>query len=214
MAQSSWLLEQDGADEADARMASSGKMPTTLVRRLISLLSRSSGLVEADLAPVRCREGGEGEDVGLGLVEDASARLGNCVVEDRATTSCSWCGHVLGVGLGEDRADGRRRPCPSTLGATVPSRLRIRWTLQRCQLAPDEHRAIDGLQAGVGVGDHQAAPRAGRGPSGRAGTPSRTPRPRCRRHQRRAPHGPRCAVTPVATTTARDTIRWLLRALT
>ena len=48
--------------------ASLGKMPTTSVRRLISPLSRSSGLVECSLARCCWREGHVGQHVGLGLV--------------------------------------------------------------------------------------------------------------------------------------------------
>jgi hypothetical protein len=40
-----------------------GKMSTTSVRRLISLFSRSSGLFDQDLPPVRDGEGGESKDV-------------------------------------------------------------------------------------------------------------------------------------------------------
>ena len=50
-------------------MASSlGKMATTSVRRLISPLRRSSGLVECSCAPVVLGEGHVGEHVVLGLV--------------------------------------------------------------------------------------------------------------------------------------------------
>ena len=48
------LLEQERADEPDDR-GSLGKMPTTSVRRLISALSLSSGLVEAIC--LRCARG-------------------------------------------------------------------------------------------------------------------------------------------------------------
>ena len=48
--------------------ASSGKMPMTVERLLISLWTRSSGLVEAIL-PQWAREGGVGGDVGFGVSE-------------------------------------------------------------------------------------------------------------------------------------------------
>jgi len=47
----------------------SGKIPTTSVRRRISRLRRSLGLLDPDLAPDLFGEGGEGEDVGAGGVE-------------------------------------------------------------------------------------------------------------------------------------------------
>ena len=47
-----------------------GKMPTTLVRRLISALSRSSGLVRVDLHAMRLREAHEGEHVGFGIIHE------------------------------------------------------------------------------------------------------------------------------------------------
>jgi hypothetical protein len=43
------------------------KMPTTSVRRLISLFSRSNGFVGPDLPPVRDGEGGESKDVRASL---------------------------------------------------------------------------------------------------------------------------------------------------
>ena len=66
--------------------ASLGKMPTTSVRRLISPLSRSSGLVECSLARCCCREGHVGQHVGLGLVHEAGelGQLRPELVGDRA----------------------------------------------------------------------------------------------------------------------------------
>ena len=49
--------------------ASLGKLPTTSVRRPISRLTCSSGLVRAQLAPVGGGEGGEGQQVLLGVLE-------------------------------------------------------------------------------------------------------------------------------------------------
>jgi len=54
-----------------ATAASSGKIPTTSLRRLISLLRRSSGFVLCSLARCRAGLGWEvhvGENVGFGIV--------------------------------------------------------------------------------------------------------------------------------------------------
>ena len=69
--------------------ASLGKMPTTSVRRLISPLRRSSGLVECSLA--RCAAGKRhvGEHVGLGLVHQGGelGQLGPELVGDAGATA-------------------------------------------------------------------------------------------------------------------------------
>ncbi len=89
-----------------------GKTPTTSVRRLISLFSRSSGLVDqiffqwpiGKLLPVADREGGEGEQVVLGLPQH---RLDlQKLTAEHAGDDVELGAHVLGVGLGEDRPDG------------------------------------------------------------------------------------------------------------
>ena len=72
-------------------MASSlGKMPTTSVRRLISPLSRSSGLVECSLAPMLLREGHVGQHVGLGLIHEGGElrQLGAQLIGDRCAIAC------------------------------------------------------------------------------------------------------------------------------
>jgi hypothetical protein len=64
-------------------MASSlGKIPTTLVLRLISPLGRSMGLVE--LVPVLLGQAHEGEDIDFGLVEQVCelGQLGAQLVGD------------------------------------------------------------------------------------------------------------------------------------
>ena len=92
--------------------ASLGKMPTTSVRRLISPLSRSSGLVECSLVAVGGREGHVGQDVGLGLVEEAGelGQLGPQLIGDPAPLGLGGVGVVLGEGgadEGRDHAAGR-----------------------------------------------------------------------------------------------------------
>src|SRR3954451_19846811 len=51
------------------RLRSSGKMPTTSVRRPTSRLNRSSGLVERSLRQCELGKGVEGEDAALGVLE-------------------------------------------------------------------------------------------------------------------------------------------------
>src|SRR6266852_6206226 len=77
------------------RLARLGKMPTTAVRRLISLLSRSSGLVE---------------QVGLGIGQQLGdgREPWSDALDD---TTRLFPGGAL-VGLFEDRADGRRDHAP------------------------------------------------------------------------------------------------------
>ena len=50
--------------------ARSGKMPSTSLRRRMSRLRRTKGLLDRDPAPDLFGEGGEGEDVGACLVEE------------------------------------------------------------------------------------------------------------------------------------------------
>jgi hypothetical protein len=81
-------------------------MPTTSVRRPISRLKRSSGLVDLELAPVVGRERVEGEDFLLGLLEQRrdlahpALKLGDGGGEPVA--------RLLSGGGVEDRADQRR----------------------------------------------------------------------------------------------------------
>ena len=80
--------------------ASLGKMPTTSVRRLISPLRRSSGLVECSLARCCGREGHVGQHVGLGLVHECGelGQLGAELVGDPAPLRLGGLGVVLGEG--------------------------------------------------------------------------------------------------------------------
>ena len=115
-------------------MASSlGKMPTTSVRRLISPLRRSSGLVRVQLGAVLRREGHVGQHVGLGLVHEGGelGHLGPELVGDRCATArlaasaSSWAKAVA------MKAETTRRP----LLPAWASALRMKWTRQRCQVA-------------------------------------------------------------------------------
>ena len=89
-------------------MASSlGKMPTTSVRRLISPLTRSSGLVECSLTRCWGCETHVGEDVVLGGLHqhrqlgDGRAEL----VGDLAPLHLGGVGGVLGEGGGDESRD-------------------------------------------------------------------------------------------------------------
>ena len=81
-----------------------GRCPTTRARRLISLLTRSSGLVDQifDQWP---GEGGEGEHLGLGVVHQRAdlGERGGELVADLSQVAAT----VGGVGLGEDGAEHR-----------------------------------------------------------------------------------------------------------
>ena len=87
--------------------ASLGKMPTTSVRRLISPLTRSSGLVEWILARCSLGKAHVGEHVLLGLVQQRGelGQLGPDLVGDLAPLGLGGVGMVLGEGGGDE---GRR----------------------------------------------------------------------------------------------------------
>ena len=80
-----------------------GKMPTTLVRRLISPLRRSSGFGRMQLLAVLPGEAHVGEDVVLGLVHEGGElwRLGPELVGDQAPL----CGGTVGIVLGKRGCD-------------------------------------------------------------------------------------------------------------
>ena len=85
--------------------AAFGKIPTTRLRRLISLLTRSSGLVDQILRQWAFGKRGEREDLGLRLVHqrtDLGERGGELVAD-----FVPGVADGLGVGLGEDRAEHR-----------------------------------------------------------------------------------------------------------
>ena len=100
--------------------ASFGKMPTTLVRRLISAFTRSSGFVDQIFGPVRDREGGEGEEVLVG-VDEHVGDVGELELE-RGGDLVELVGDVVPVGLGEDRADRRGDHLGLGLAAPWPAR--------------------------------------------------------------------------------------------
>jgi hypothetical protein len=79
-----------------------GKIPTTSVRRRISLFSRSLGVVRPDLAPDLVRIAGEGQQLLAGRLQ-MRRRVGVLHrerVDDPVELRC----HGVGVGLVEDRA--------------------------------------------------------------------------------------------------------------
>ena len=89
-------------------MASSlGKMPTTSVRRLISPLSRSKGLVLCSLGAMLGGEGHIGEHIGLGFVHERGELCGlrPDVVGDEAPLPLGRLGVVLGEGGGDEGRD-------------------------------------------------------------------------------------------------------------
>ena len=88
------------------RLRSSGKIPTTSVRRAISRLKRSSGLVP-ELAPVVGREGVEGQDVVLGGLEHGGD-LGQLALQRRHRLGEPVARLIERLGV-EDRADQRRQ---------------------------------------------------------------------------------------------------------
>ena len=119
-------------------MASSlGKMPTTSVRRLISPLSRSIGLVECSL--VRCcgREGHVGEHVGLGLVQEGGelGQLGAQLIGDPAPLRSGGLGIVLGERGGDEGGDDtpaalagmRQRVAHEVDAAALPGGVAAPW---------------------------------------------------------------------------------------
>jgi hypothetical protein len=81
-----------------------GKIPTTLVRRLISLFTRSSGLVDQIFFQWAWGEGGEGADVGRCVSE----HLLDCgeLAAELAGDGVELVCHRGGVWLGEHGADG------------------------------------------------------------------------------------------------------------
>ena len=107
------LLGEDHPDQADEE-ARLGKMPTTAVRRLISLLSRSWRVGAADLAAVRLGEREVREQVGLGVGQQLGDRRE--ARPDAVDDPVDWSRGRALVGLLEDRADGRRDHAPGRRG--------------------------------------------------------------------------------------------------
>jgi hypothetical protein len=102
--------------------ARSGKMPTTSVRRLISLFKRSCGLVLQIWRQSSLAEVPEGQQVTTGLLEVVSS-LGQ-LPSQRVNHSLELSLHLGGVGLVED---GAHQGCHSRAAcdlATLASRSR------------------------------------------------------------------------------------------
>jgi hypothetical protein len=97
--------------------ASLGKMPITSVRRLISPIGLSMGLVGVQLGTVLGREAHVGEHVGLGLVHQGGqlGDLGPELVGDAAPLLLCRLNVVLGEGGGDE---GRDNPSatPTSMG--------------------------------------------------------------------------------------------------
>ena len=182
--------------------ASLGKMPTTSVRRLISLLTRSSGLVQPHLAPV-ARAGRRRRRRCRARPRPASLR--------RPGTGGRACRRSRRAARRRRRASGWAkivRIAAATISAvplgTRASTLRRKWTRQRCQAAPSSTARDGALEALVGVGDHQPHARQARGPAGeRRKAVQKAPSslsPTASPSTSRSPS----ALTPVAITTALD----------
>ena len=94
--------------------ARSGKMPTTSVRRRISRLRRSRGLFLQIWRQCLLGHGGEGEDVGPGLVEQLGG--GREALLELGHDALMLVVHRGGVGLREDRAHQRGHERLGALG--------------------------------------------------------------------------------------------------
>ena len=126
-------------------------MPTTLVRRLISPLRRSSRVGRMQFLAVLPVEAHIGEDVVLGLVHEGGElwRLGLELVGDQAPL----CGGTVGIVLGKRGCDEGGDDAPALLAGMGQQ------VAHEVDAAPLSSCAEDpgcgGLQALVVVGDHQ-----------------------------------------------------------
>jgi hypothetical protein len=100
------LLEQDGADQANDGIFV-GKMPTTSVRRLISPLSRSTGLDQCSLARCCAGEAHIDEHIRLRLIHEGGElwHLGTELIGDLAPLRLGCLVVVLGEGCGDQGGD-------------------------------------------------------------------------------------------------------------
>ena len=132
--------------------ASLGKMPTTLVRRLISPLTRSRGLVDQSLVQCAWGKAREGEQVArrVGELGGDVGELGAQGGGDLAELGPD----VGGVGLGEDRPDGGRHHLglgPGHLGQDVAHEVDPAPLPGR----PDEDLGDGGFEPEVVIGDDE-----------------------------------------------------------
>ena len=151
---------------------SSGKMPTTSVRRPISLLKRSSGLVLRSLDQCGCRERVEGEDVLLGVGEHGGD-LRQPLVERRDCLARAARAPARPSrprrSAGSARPAGRAGPCGRGRGSPLR-----KCTVQRCQ-GQRSSLAIAALSPSSGASKRPAAHRSGRARSASAPSRSKTP---------------------------------------
>ena len=133
--------------------ASLGKMPTTRLRRLISLLRRSSGLVRPDLAPVRPGEGAEGQHLLFGPRHERGG-LGEALGECLATWS-HWAEISSGLTWAKIGAEGRGHHLLVALGDVGQQ---VAGEVDPAALVgrPLEAAPDGGHQAGVLVRDDEA----------------------------------------------------------
>ena len=125
---SSFCSARIGANETAGRL---GKMPTTSVRRRISLLRRSESGARASSSSGKLEKA---RTSGLRPVGDLEP-----IVELEVTLS-SWACTSYGGGLLVDGADHGGHP-GLALGTRV-SRLVMKWVRHRCQLAPPKTAAM------------------------------------------------------------------------
>ena len=182
------LVQQDGADEAD-HGGVVGEDADDVGAALDLFVDPLERVRRGDLAPVRPRERGVSEHVGSRR-RRASRRLWG--------TGRRGSRRPRGAGLGwrRRRAERRscarsRRPCPWRRAGPWRGCCASRWTLQRCQPAPANTRAIDAFSPAWASEITSRTPSRPAVRETCAGTRSRTPRLRCRRRRRRAPHGHR-----------------------
>jgi hypothetical protein len=133
----------------------SGKMPTTSVRRRISLLSRSWGLLEPDLAPDLYGEDGERQQLGAGRVEVLS-HLGK-LVRWSVERSIILGHNGFSVRLVEDGVEQGTHPRP---GGFRGDRHQVCRVVGAAALPgrPGQRRADRGDQTGMGVAGDQRGP--------------------------------------------------------
>ena len=151
---SSWASTRT-APARRSRASGLGKTPTTSVRRLTSLLSRSSGLVDQIFFQCATGKAVKASRSSLGAAQHL-LDLGQLLAEHRGD-HLELLVDVLGVGLGEDRADRRGDHLRVALGHHGED---VAHEVHPAPLpgGPEQHRADRGLQAGVGVGDDQLDP--------------------------------------------------------
>ena len=185
-------------------------MPTTSVRRLISPLRRSIGLVLWNLARCSRWEVHVGEDVLLGGVHQGGQlrHLGAELVGHRAPLGVGGRGILLGIGGADPGRDDAALGLPG-MGRCGAAEMDAAALPGRPQ-----HLGHRGLEPLMRVGDDQLHAAQAAAGQASAGSPARTSPPRRRRPPCRGPRGGRRALTPTAMVTATGTMRPASRTFT